>query len=205
MLSRQMDRDGVPDPTRLRKVLEAVDQQSIKLTALVSQLLDVSRLEAGRLTLEPRLTDVSSLVQEMVSRTQTTTVHHTLNAKIAPDIQAVVDPLRLEQVLTNLLDNAIKYSPDGGPINVDMSLEADNSIRIAVTDHGMGIPPEHRASIFEKFYQVQSSSVQGMGLGLFISREIILLHGGTIEAQFPPEGGTRFVITLPVNGATPTL
>ncbi len=105
-------------------------------------------------------------------------------------------------MLTNLLDNAIKYSPDGGPVNVDMSVDSGGVIRLAVTDHGIGIPPEHRANIFEKFYQVQSSSVQGMGLGLFISREIILLHGGDIKAEFPPEGGTRVVISLP--GATQT-
>jgi signal transduction histidine kinase len=110
------------------------------------------------------------------------------------------DPLRIEQVVTNLLDNAIKYSPEGGPIEVDVDSVEPGTVRLAVRDHGIGVPPEHRGQIFERFYQaetVPTKHASGMGLGLYISRQIVELHDGRIAAEFPPDGGTRFVVTLP--------
>jgi signal transduction histidine kinase len=108
-----------------------------------------------------------------------------------------VDPLRLEQVLTNLVNNAIKYSPDGGTIAIAVTQHADTA-QVTVRDHGLGIPPEHREHIFDRFYQAHSRSHRsGMGLGLYISRQIVDLHGGSIIADFPADGGTRFVVTLP--------
>jgi signal transduction histidine kinase len=113
----------------------------------------------------------------------------------------MLDPLRIEQVLTNLLDNAIKYSPDGGQIHISLSREADN-VRLSVRDHGVGVPVEHRGHIFDRFYQAHAggplTSMAGMGLGLYISRQIVELHGGSIDAEFPDDGGTRLVVSLPV-------
>jgi signal transduction histidine kinase len=109
----------------------------------------------------------------------------------------VVDPLRIEQVVTNLLSNAIKYSPDGGAIDVSVSCGSD-SVRLVVRDHGIGIPPERRARLFDRFYQAHGEGhFGGLGLGLFISRQIVELHSGTLEADFPADGGTRFQVTLP--------
>jgi signal transduction histidine kinase len=106
----------------------------------------------------------------------------------------------VEQVLTNLVDNAIKYSPEGGPISVRLS-RADGCFTVEVRDRGVGVTPEHRAHIFDRFYQGQAggplTGMAGMGLGLYISRQIVELHGGTIRAEFPDEGGTCFVVTLP--------
>ncbi len=116
-------------------------------------------------------------------------------------MQATVDPLRLEQVVANLLDNAIKYSPDGGQIDVELREDQGGSATIAVRDRGLGIPIEDREHIFDRFYQghdrTSLTGIAGMGLGLYISRQIIELHGGTIRAEFPPGGGTRFVVRVP--------
>jgi two-component system sensor histidine kinase KdpD len=111
---------------------------------------------------------------------------------------AVVDPVRLEQVLVNLIDNAVKFSPNGSPIRVDLRSLAPDVVELAVADQGPGIPPQARDHIFERFFQVDGQGTSGMGLGLHISRQIVLLHGGTLEAEFPSEGGTCFRLTLPV-------
>jgi signal transduction histidine kinase len=118
---------------------------------------------------------------------------------------ALVDPLRIEQVLTNLLDNAIKYSPHGGSVEVEAAVRpsAPDAVEVSVRDHGLGIPPSRRGQIFERFYQAEAAGTYaaGMGLGLYISRQIVDLHGGCIAAEFPDDGGTRFVVTLPVEPA----
>jgi two-component system sensor histidine kinase VicK len=109
------------------------------------------------------------------------------------------DQLRLEQVLTNLLDNAIKYSPEGGPIDIELVVPNDLMVSLSVTDKGLGIPLEHRDHIFDLFYQAHSKrKLGGMGLGLYISREIVELHGGKLEVGFPPDRGTCFTLHLPV-------
>ena len=101
-------------------------------------------------------------------------------------------------MITNLLDNAIKYSPDGGEIDVRLASVEGGSVEIAVRDRGLGIPPERRDQIFERFYQAHGNGYQsGMGLGLHISREIVELHGGEIRAEFPDDAGTCFVVHLP--------
>jgi signal transduction histidine kinase len=97
------------------------------------------------------------------------------------------------------LDNAIKYSPEGGRIEVSLSSETGAAVELAVRDHGPGIPPEKRGQIFECFYQAQANGhSSGMGLGLYVSRQIVELHGGEIRAEFPADGGARFVVRLPV-------
>ena len=102
-------------------------------------------------------------------------------------------------MLTNLLDNAAKFSPRSEPIEVDVSKTSLEMLRVSVTDRGPGIPPEGRDHIFDRFYQAHDGNhAFGMGLGLYICRQIVEQHGGSIGAEFPAEGGTRFVFTLPV-------
>lgn len=108
--------------------------------------------------------------------------------------------------MTNQLDNAIKYSPDGGLIEIDVSQPGDQIVRIAITDHGIGIPEDRCSHIFDRFYQAhEEGKFGGMGLGLYISRQIVELHGGQLYAEFPPEGGTRFVVVVPCIPATAAL
>jgi two-component system sensor histidine kinase KdpD len=112
---------------------------------------------------------------------------------------AMVDGLRLEQVVTNLVDNAIKYSPEGSPVEVSLDLATPETAEIAVRDHGGGIPTDRRAAIFQRYYRAHADTYQsGLGLGLYISRQIVELHGGTISAEFPDDGGSRFVVRLPL-------
>jgi signal transduction histidine kinase len=169
------------------------------MSRLVTQILDVSRLDGGRLMLEYQDADLSSLVRGIAEAMQTTTSRHTLCVRTPATLPALVDSLRLEQVVTNLLDNAIKFSPAGGEIVVELSESAPGMGRLVVTDHGVGIPAERRQHIFERFYQAhEGDHVAGLGLGLHISRQIVDLHGGSITPEFPPEGGCLFTIDLPL-------
>jgi PAS domain S-box-containing protein len=196
---RALEQDRELDRDRLRHALTVVNQQSDKLRRLVAQLLDISRIQSGRLQLELREVDLTQLIDEVVTSMLHQTQFHTLRVNSPGPRTVRIDPLRLEQVLTNLVDNAIKYSPQGGTIDIDVWSPDVEHVGVAVRDQGPGILPEHRAHIFERFYQAGADAehAAGMGLGLYISREIVELHGGTITAEFPPEGGARFVITLP--------
>jgi signal transduction histidine kinase len=110
---------------------------------------------------------------------------------------ARVDRLRLEQVVANLLDNALKFSPADRPVDVDVAA-TDALVTISVTDQGIGIPPDQRDRVFDRFFQAHASEyLSGLGLGLYVSRQIVEQHGGTIDAVFPETGGTRFVVRLP--------
>jgi PAS domain S-box-containing protein len=197
---RALEQDRELDRDRLRHALMVVNQQSDKLRRLVAQLLDISRIQSGRLQLELQETDLGQLISDVVLGMQHQSQYHTLNIDLPFRQQVRLDPLRLEQVLTNLLDNAIKYSPQGGPIDIELRRPDPQHVSIAIRDRGPGIKPEYRAHIFERFYQAgaEVEHAAGMGLGLYISREIVELHNGTIEAQFPDDGGARFVITLPL-------
>jgi PAS domain S-box-containing protein len=206
LLGREFERGHAANAERARRAAQTIQVQSDKLARLVSQLLDVSRLQSGKLAIERTPTDVSGFLREIVEGARTQLKEHTLVARLPGELWAAIDPLRIEQVVTNLIDNAIKYSPDGGQI--DITLDCDRSsdaLRIVVRDHGVGVPSEHRAHIFDRFYQAHAggplTSMAGMGLGLYISRQIVELHDGTIEAEFPEDGGTRFVITLPLTEA----
>ena len=200
LLMRQLDKDEVPDPMRLRQGLSAIDQQSAKLARLVSQLLDVSRIDAGRLELDRKVADVVGVVEDVVTTARVNTFRHEFTVRAPSGALALVDPLRLEQVVRNLVDNAIRYSPDGGPITIEVEKTREAGVvTIAVGDRGLGVPREHRGRIFDRFHQAHPErAMGGMGLGLYISRQIVELHGGRIEAEYPEQGGTRMVVTLPI-------
>ena len=186
------------DAEVLTKGLRMIANQSEKLTQLTAQLLDVSRIEAGKLQLDRRQVDLAGLMRSLAAAVQASTERHTLVLNLPKACEALVDPLRLEQVVTNLLSNAIKYSPDGGQIELAIRPCGTGAIRLEVRDHGIGIPVERRAHLFERFYQAHGEGhFGGLGLGLFISRQIVDLHGGSLEADFPIDGGTRFIVSLP--------
>ena len=188
---------GGRDPGAQRQ-LETIDREAGKLARLVDQLLDVSRIQEGRLSLDRRPADLVDLVEDVAAVARWRTERHEIAVSRPSRLQAVVDALRLEQVLVNLLDNAMRYSPDGGRIELTLSEPEPSTVEIAVRDHGSGTPTEKRARIFERFYQAHTEDyASGMGLGLYISRQIVELHAGTIRAEFPEDGGTRFVIHVP--------
>ena len=181
-----------------QRALEVIDHQSDKLARLVAQLLDGSRVRAGTLSLTYQPTDLSALGAEVAAAAQQWSPNPVV-VHAVPGIVATVDALRLEQVLVNLVDNAIKYSVDqDSPIEMDVLQPSSHLVQIAVRDRGPGIPEEQQRHVFERFYQAGGSrDVGGMGLGLYISRQIVEAHGGTIAVETPPDGGTRFVVTLP--------
>jgi signal transduction histidine kinase len=204
LAERVLQQTNTPDQERLSRQIQTVIDQSVKLARLVEQMLDVSRVKAGRLEIQPEPTDLVALIEGIVDHARQKTTKHTISVLAEGPLEANMDPLRIEQVLVNLLDNAIKYSPSGGPIDIQSSQEADGEVQISVTDNGIGIPLEHRERVFEQFYQAHAGgSAAGMGLGLYISRQIAELHGGTLEAEFPEEGGSRFVLTLPKRPSSP--
>ena len=199
---RRLDRQGDLDPARVRQSLELVDEQSVKLSRLVSQLLDVSRLESGGLTLEPQPTDLAVLVRAAAATAQKDAPRHTITVEATEGLVADVDELRVEQIVANLLDNAVRYSPDGGAVRVELRVAVAGAVEVAVTDRGLGIPREQRDRLFERFHQAHAVEHRsGLGLSLHISRRLAELHGGTLRAEFPAEGGCRFVLALPVGGS----
>lgn len=195
---RRMASQGEVEPERLRRTLEVVDQQSTKLARLINQLLDVSRLDQGKLDLERRPVDLVRLVNETVIEARTRTGRDDIAMHAPSELPALVDPLRIEQVLSNLLDNAVKFSPDGGSVDVDVRKDENGYGRIAIRDHGVGVPEEQRQLIFERLFQDRSGHLGGLGLGLYISRSIVEMHGGRIWVEDPVDGGSRFVVSLPV-------
>ena len=198
VLIGQLSQDGVLDERTVGRAVRAVEHGSRRMSRLVAQILDISRLDGGRLVLDRQITDLSALVHGIATAMQSTTRRHGLLVRTPDRVPALVDALRLEQVVTNLLDNAIKYSPTGGQIRIELEQPSRGVARLAVVDHGVGIEPERRQHIFDRFYQAREGDhVSGMGLGLYISRQIVELHGGSIEPEFPSDGGTRFVVELP--------
>jgi excisionase family DNA binding protein len=203
LAQRRLVRETPVKPERVTSALATVVAQSGKLTRLIDQLLDLSRLETGKYALERAPTDLTGLASQILADARARGVPHPLTLEAPPSLVASVDPLRLEQVLTNLLDNALKFSPEGGPIDVVLA-RREGRAELAVRDHGLGIPPEHRERLFERFFQAHAQGHRsGLGLGLYLSRQIAEQHGGTLRAEFPSDGGSRFVLTLPLAAAEP--
>jgi signal transduction histidine kinase len=201
LLLRDARRGRAIGPGRLASALNAIEQQTGKLQQLVARLLDTAQIESGKLRIEPAATDLAALVHAVLMQ-QRVSANHEFSYVGPEQIETMVDPLRFEQVLTNLLDNAIKFSPQGGVVTVELAQDDASGIRLCVSDQGIGIPAEQREAIFDRFYQGQGSRhLSGLGLGLYITSEIVALHGGSIHIEEPDQGGTRFVVTLPpLNG-----
>jgi signal transduction histidine kinase len=203
LMLRRLEKAGALDPATSARSFQQISDQAGKLTRLVEQLLDVARLEAGKITVSAEPTNLRELVERVAGEAALRTEQ--LIVLDAPEaVVANVDGLRLDQMLTNLLENAIKYGADDQPIDVALSRCPDGQIELSVRDRGPGIPEAARAGIFDRFFQGHTEGRQsGIGLGLYITRQIVELHGGEIEAEFPPDGGTRFVVRLPAEPVQP--
>lgn len=200
LFGRGLRRAAPPNPERTLHVLTRIEQQTDRLGRLIARLLDTTRLDAGRLALEWGDADLVALAADAVRAAELGAGAGRL-AFVAPAALPLrADALRLEQVLANLLDNALKYAPEG-PIVVEVDAADAATARVRVRDQGPGVPPEYRAHLFERFYQVPRDERRGgLGLGLYLSREIAERHGGRLEAAFPPEGGSCFTLILPRAG-----
>ncbi|HET6315731.1 MAG TPA: ATP-binding protein, partial [Chloroflexota bacterium] len=165
---------------------------------MLNLLLDLSRVEAGRLDLVREPVDLVNIVQRVVSTVQSLTTKHTITAEAPRSLIGVWDGARLYQVLQNLLTNAVKYSPDGGTISVSVGGDT-TAATVSVRDPGLGIPPEDLPHLFERFYRVSGTrKLEGSGLGLYISHGIIAGHGGRLWAESAgPRNGSVFTFSLP--------
>ncbi len=186
----------------LREALAMIETQSDHALILVEQLLDHARLGIGKLELSRASCDVTDLVRGIVDRVGAAHEGYTIELRDAGPVHASIDAHRIEQVVMNLLDNAIKFSSPEGRIDVRVVRVvsgATDVAEIAVRDRGRGIPTTERSLIFERFHQVtRDDATKGLGLGLAISREIVELHGGTMSVGTPRGGGARFVVRLPI-------
>jgi signal transduction histidine kinase len=181
--------------------LELLNSQTARLGRLVDELLDVSRIESGKLEFHLEPIVVGQLVQDVAARLQLSTNQHQIAVDLsrAGEAPLPADRDHLEQVLDNLVTNAIKFSPDGGRIDVGV-VEKTDSVELSVHDPGVGIPKHQLDAVFGLFYQAEdpvSRRTGGMGLGLYISKEIITRHGGRIWAESEPGAGTTFYVALP--------
>ncbi len=180
--------------------LSRMDAQLDKLTKLISELLDISKMQAGKLSLQMEPFDLDALVQETVENVQAATITHRLVIEGNTRGHVFGDKDRLGQVFINLLTNAIKYSPNAGTVLVRLSSEQEQAI-VSVQDFGIGINESQYQKIFERFYQVvdpEEKTYPGLGMGLYISSEIVERHNGRIWVESKKGEGSTFFVSLPL-------
>jgi signal transduction histidine kinase len=191
---------GPWEPELEHEFLEIIAGAADKLGGLVDNLLDAAKMDAGMLSVEYEPVRVERIAAAIVSRAQPLTTQHELRIEAESGLPLVsADPMRVEQVITNLLENAIKYSPPGEPIAVQVRGGA--MLTVSVTDHGVGIAPEDAAHLFERFYRADTRftrATPGVGLGLHICKGLVEAHGGHIWVESAGAGqGSTFSFTLP--------
>ena len=202
LLQRRMERGETLQPERVGRLLEQTSRQAQRLARLVDDMLDISRLAAGKLSLEPDTFDLAELAGEVVAKLgpQLAEARCEVTLRVTEPVVGAWDRYRLDQVLTNFLTNAARYGA-GKPVEVSVHrLEAQAELR--VKDQGRGIAPEDHARIFQKFERaVHSHEVSGLGLGLFIVREIVEMHRGAVRVESALGQGATFIVTLPLRGS----
>lgn len=196
MLSRW---DRLKDDQK-RTMLEQVHHDADRVTRLVTELLDISRLETGRLVLRRQMVDLAELAGSVVEKVGMGIEGLDCSIRFAADVPRVyADPDKVEQVLTNLVENAAKY---GSPKAMEVSGEADGDlVAVAVRDTGLGIPPDDLPRVFTKFFRREHGRPTGTGLGLWISRGLVEAHGGELVAESEVGQGSTFRFTLPIAAA----
>ena len=194
-----------------RDSLTTIEEQTHQLTDIVNTFLEVTQINRGQLVIKGEAVDMAEISQQVVATSSATSEQHSINCDIAPAEHPYLvtgDSSRLSQILGNLIQNAIKYSPQGGPISVSLRQYRSNAekdkrtIEMCVTDKGIGIPKEALPRLFERFYRapnIHSTKTKGIGLGLYLVAELLHMHGGTIRAESSGVygEGSRFILTLP--------
>lgn len=200
LLQKWLEREqGVEE--RDVRAIRIVVQQAQRLNQMISGLLDASRIQGGRFNIAPAQLSLTALVRRVVEEWRSTATLHTLLLEEAEEpLMVVGDDLRLEQVLQCLLGNAIKYSPEGGEVRVTVSRSGERAF-VRVSDEGIGIPAEAQGGLFHRFYRAKNADAQGLGglgIGLYVAREILELHGGRIAVESVEGRGSTFTVELPL-------
>lgn len=203
---RRAHNGGDPLPA-IEEHLKIITAQGKQLNNIVTTFLDAARIDQGQLKLKTELLDLASIARQVVEEQAVLAERHSLSCIVAEDSQPYMvmgDQARLHQVLANLVENAIKYSPEGGSVTIHLQRSRTRGfVEISVEDKGTGIPLEAQARLFERFYrvpQLAKNATHGVGLGLYIVAQLVEMHGGQIivESSGIPGEGSRFVLTLPV-------
>lgn len=185
-----------------KRFLEHIHRDSLHLLALINDILDLSKIEAGKLDLHREVFEVRAAIEEAVTtiRPQCDAKSIRLDSNLQVTVPVHADPLRFKQILLNLLSNAVKFTPEGNSIRVDAQI-SDGFVQIVVGDTGIGVPKEFHETIFDKFRQLGATTKgvrEGTGLGLAITRELVTKQGGQIWMESEPGKGSRFTFTIPV-------
>ena len=194
--------EGLTDRDR-EALIEMIASGAERLARIVEDILVAGQLESGRLQLAVRRCDVVDVARAVLAAARVTAPNEIVFRLVsAPDLPSVLaDPDKVSQVLANLVDNAVKYSPEGGPVEVRLEENGAGSLRVSVSDEGLGIPGAERERVFEKFYRLDPNltrGVRGTGLGLYVCRELVTRMGGRIWAEPRRQGGSTFAVELPL-------
>src|SRR6266508_3513243 len=200
----EMMRDEELSLEEMREYAGDINKDAQRLNRMINEMLDLDRMESGRMTLHPERMDLNAVIDDVADRVRPNAPNHTLTLDLQPDLpQLQGDRDRLTQVASNLLNNAVKYSPTGGRITVSTRADGDQ-LRLDVRDEGLGIPADALETIFERYSRVDSQAtkdIQGTGLGLPIVRQIVQLHGGRVWAESELGRGSVFHVVLPLAGS----
>jgi hypothetical protein len=197
---------GSLDSVDMRRVAPVILQKVAEMNTLVNEMLDTARLEESRLTLSLTTVDLGEVLQRAVDAVTplATARHEILWAPPREPVQVTADPVRIGIVVTNLLQNAVKYSPNGGVVQCFLSVDEENQLAVvSVWDHGLGIAEADLPRLFSRFGRLvtpQNSHIAGTGLGLYLARELSRLHGGDITVRSAQGEGSVFTLTLPLQG-----
>jgi signal transduction histidine kinase len=202
LIQRRARREGGLSERDARSIGVA-SQQARRLKQMIDSLLDLSRLELGQLSIDPQPLDLSQLARRVVDEVRAGLVRHHITCS-TPEKPTMIegDEVRLEQVIQNLLQNAVRYSPNGGKIEVFVEIdECAAQASLHVRDHGIGIAADALARLFELFYRVPDATVEhihGVGIGLYVVKEIVTLHGGAVEVASETGVGSTFTVKFPL-------
>ena len=197
----ELMRDEDLTMAEMKEYASDINKDAQRLNRMITEMLDLDRMESGRMTLHRELTDINAIVSEAAGRLAPNSPRHPIHLNLDPELPLVeIDKDKVNQVLLNLLSNAVKYSPGGGPITVTTRVEGE-LVHVFVRDSGLGIPADSVEKVFERFSRLESGAtryIQGTGLGLPISRQIIEMHGGKAWVESTPGEGSVFQFTLPL-------
>jgi len=199
LLARSIDKGDVGT---VKKHLHKAQMQLEKLNELIADLLDISKIESGKLKFNKQHFVMDDLLTNIIEVMHQSNPDFTISKTGSVKEPVFADEMRIEQVIINFLTNAIKYSPGTSEVKINVKLEHDQ-VYVGVRDYGIGIGPEQQKSVFEKFYRVEETSphFQGLGIGLYISAEIIRRHGGDVGVNSTLGEGSEFYFTIPLHSA----
>jgi len=194
------------DVAKRREMVEVVRRSVKRMNGMISDLLDITRLQAGHLALDSAPLSVADVLKQVAQGWTAMLEAKGITLTVATplhDLRVQADAGRLAQVLDNLLGNAGKFTPSGGRVDVVAERERSGQVRFMVSDNGPGLAPEALARLFDRFWQARRSDRRGIGLGLTICKGIVEAHGGRIWCESAPGKGTKFFFTIPSASATP--